>query len=252
MTCQECRDQMLEVARRRSAPFVERAVVAHAAGCGECGRGLERDRAISAQLRALASATAAGVPSAGLEARLMAAFETERGVPSATGRRRQAWLAAAAGLVLSVAASAWWLSGTRQPQAAVSQTARAADVSNAAPAAVPTPPAVPAVQVAPPAGRPRPAPARPSAGPRPPRRPPAPEPVQATGFVPLPAAAGLPDFESGEIVRIGISVTSLPNYGLEIPSGADAAILADFLVGQDGQARAIRLVTADAQSPRPR
>ena len=76
--------------------------------------------------------------------------------------------------------------------------------------------------------------------------------MQAVGFVPIPSAAGLPDFESGEIVRMGIEVTALPNYGLEIPSGAQATIQADFLVGQDGQARAIRLVNANAEGPRPR
>jgi hypothetical protein len=70
--------------------------------------------------------------------------------------------------------------------------------------------------------------------------------------VPIPSAAGLPDFESGEIVRLGIPVTALPNYGLEIPSGVQRSIQADFLIGQDGQARAIRLVNANAEGARPR
>jgi hypothetical protein len=54
-------------------------------------------------------------------------------------------------------------------------------------------------------------------------------------------------------VRVGIPITSLPNYGVEIPPDATtAAIQADFLVGQDGRPRAIRLVTNTVEGPRPR
>ncbi len=68
--------------------------------------------------------------------------------------------------------------------------------------------------------------------------------------MPLPLAAALPDFESGEIVRLGIPVRSLPAYGLEIPPDAPpgpVAIQADLLIGQDGLPRAIRLVTAEME-----
>lgn len=66
------------------------------------------------------------------------------------------------------------------------------------------------------------------------------------GFIPLPAAAGLPAFESGQIVRIHVPVASLPAYGVEIiPDAPAAAVQADVLVGQDGLPRAIRLVDAD-------
>jgi len=78
------------------------------------------------------------------------------------------------------------------------------------------------------------------------------QPVEAVGFVPIPSAAGLPDFESGEIVRLGVPVTELPNFGLEIPSGSQLSIQADFLIGQDGQARAIRLVSTSSEGPAPR
>jgi hypothetical protein len=61
--------------------------------------------------------------------------------------------------------------------------------------------------------------------------------------VALPSATGLPAFESGEIVRMEVPVTSLPMYGIDIiPDARGPAVEADFLVGQDGQARAIRLV----------
>jgi hypothetical protein len=67
--------------------------------------------------------------------------------------------------------------------------------------------------------------------------------VKPAGFVELPNAAGLPEFESGTIVRLELPVASLPSYGIEIPAAADERpVEADLLVGQDGLTRAIRLV----------
>ena len=76
------------------------------------------------------------------------------------------------------------------------------------------------------------------------RRAPASRVVRPVGFVTLPGAAGLPDFESGQIIRLEIPLASLPSYGIEIlPDAQGTPVAADLLVGQDGQARAIRLVT---------
>jgi len=63
-----------------------------------------------------------------------------------------------------------------------------------------------------------------------------------TGFVALPAAIGLPDFESGVIVRMELPVAALPSYGIDVVSDSKTPVEADLLIGQDGQARAIRLV----------
>ena len=69
------------------------------------------------------------------------------------------------------------------------------------------------------------------------------------GFIVLPAAVGLPAFESGQIVRIDVPVASLPAYGVPlIPDAATREIEADVLIGQDGQPRAIRLVSGDEGS----
>jgi hypothetical protein len=77
--------------------------------------------------------------------------------------------------------------------------------------------------------------------------------VHPDGFVPLPASDGLPAFESGQIVRMEIPLTSLPNYGVQIsPEAVDKPVQADLLVGQDGQPRAIRLVTRELQDSRSR
>ena len=73
--------------------------------------------------------------------------------------------------------------------------------------------------------------------------------VRPSGFVALPGTAGLPQFESGTIVRIELPVASLPAYGVDIsPAADDLPVEADVLVGQDGQPRAIRLVTNSSRS----
>src|SRR6185369_8492908 len=72
--------------------------------------------------------------------------------------------------------------------------------------------------------------------------------VRPSGFVALPGTAGLPAFESGEIVRMDVPVASLPAYGIDISSGGDRPVEADILIGQDGVARAIRLVTNSVRS----
>jgi hypothetical protein len=69
--------------------------------------------------------------------------------------------------------------------------------------------------------------------------------------VELPAAARLPRFESGVIVRVELDVTSLPAYGFPImPDSTRRPVAADVLVGQDGQPRAIRLVRMQTGSRR--
>ena len=72
-------------------------------------------------------------------------------------------------------------------------------------------------------------------------------------FVAVPGAAGLPEFESGSIVRVELPVASLPRYGVDISRAAgEDAISADLLVGQDGEPRGIRLVTTGNSLNSPR
>ena len=78
---------------------------------------------------------------------------------------------------------------------------------------------------------------------RPTKSRPVPPVVHPAGFVPVPAAARLPQFESGVIVRLSLPVAALPSYGIDIsPASSGDAVEADVLVAQDGVARAIRLV----------
>jgi hypothetical protein len=61
-------------------------------------------------------------------------------------------------------------------------------------------------------------------------------------FVLLPGAAGFPALERGHIVRVEIPLTSLPAYGIDlVPDASPQMVEADFLIGQDGMPRALRL-----------
>ena len=62
----------------------------------------------------------------------------------------------------------------------------------------------------------------------------------AGGFVPWPGASTLPRFESGTLLWIDLPASALPVLGFAPSAGA--SVRAEVIVGQDGMARAIRLV----------
>ncbi len=71
-----------------------------------------------------------------------------------------------------------------------------------------------------------------------------------TAFVPWPGAAALPDFESGQLVRTELPPSVLPLLGFEMTDApADGHVVADVLYGQDGLARAVRLVKSRPMRP---
>ena len=63
-----------------------------------------------------------------------------------------------------------------------------------------------------------------------------------TGFVPWPGAEAWPRFESGSLVRVDLPVSALIALGLPVPSSTASVVQADIVVGQDGFARAVRVV----------
>jgi hypothetical protein len=65
--------------------------------------------------------------------------------------------------------------------------------------------------------------------------------VDMTGFVPLPGAGAWPRFESGSLVRMDVPVSALSVLGLQAHS-ATGLVKAEVVIGQDGVARAIRVV----------
>ena len=73
-------------------------------------------------------------------------------------------------------------------------------------------------------------------------------PKQAPGnsldeFVPLPVSEGLPPAAELSVVRMRLRGSDLQQYGLEAPPDAVAqTMLAEFVVGEDGLPRAIRIV----------
>lgn len=225
MTCREFEGDIVELARgsERDAAAAER-LRAHLDRCAGCAARLEGERQLTAALKAMAGAEPTSTRAAAIEAELLAAFAGQQAAATRQAPRTRsitpavrAWLAAAAVLVLAVAA---WQGITRWPSAA--DTAARAGAGSAR------------VEGAPEA---RPVPA--GGG-------------QALQFVALPTAIGLPALESGHIVRVELPAADLPAYGFDVtPQPAAGAVQADVLVGQDGQPRAIRFVTLDADSGRP-
>jgi hypothetical protein len=61
-------------------------------------------------------------------------------------------------------------------------------------------------------------------------------------FYPLPEAEGLPIVESAMVVRVQLPVSSLRLMGVPVSEDADSSVQAELLLGQDGLARAVRLV----------
>jgi hypothetical protein len=161
-------------------------------------------------------------------------------IPRFGGRRApwRIWISAAAAVVLSVGSLFVWRANHRLVP--VEQRA----VASVAPTeSRPASAGVSAIE-------PPPSPVTAAHTPRPHRRPPKKtDVITPSGFVDLPWTAGLPAFESGEIVRMDIPIASLPTYGIDIsPGTGKGPVEADVLIGQDGLARQIRLVTTSSRS----
>ena len=243
MTCGMVSESVLDLARGVALPESAQASVRrHLAECPRCAADFERQRSLTADLKAVAKSAQTWGASPEIEARLQAAFaarEAPATVETPATRRPRRWVHAAA--AAAVLALATWFGTERerifeQPRPAASPPAANA-IAAAAPASV-------ASRLSPVETRRgvRGTTARPVRRPRvtiPPR-------VRSFEFHPLPGAAGLPDLESGSVVRIELPVAALPEYGVDIvPDPAKSTVQADLLVGQDGQPRAIRLVGAE-------
>ena len=154
------------------------------------------------------------------------------------------WSAAAAALTIAIGVYAWRAHSAVDDRAASSATvaARSPAVATSPPAPSGTGTAVPAATGSATAAT------MPASRPAVQRKPDVPRPA-IRRFVALPGSSALPEFESGAIVRMEVPVSSLPAYGIDIsPAAGGQPIEADVLVGQDGQPRAIRLVTNSARS----
>ncbi|MGE5360136.1 MAG: hypothetical protein ACM3NQ_14060 [Bacteroidales bacterium] len=257
MNCSDCRDIVLDIARG-VAHAEAAAALDHANECAPCRSYLEQQRGVTTGLHALA-ATIGEVPSGAMEARLLRAVEaTPAARPRAAWRPgRNRWLQIAAAVVITTGVLALWQRQTpsKTPQstggAVHSQSDVAKTPGKAADGGVEARSA--SATTGEPADIERPVAAANRQWPAPPVRRARPRIVQATGFVALPAAAMLPPFERGEIVRVQVRLATLADLGFTVqPDAVDSTpINVDLLVGQDGQPRAIRLVT-DTQASRSR
>jgi anti-sigma factor RsiW len=227
MTCREFEADIVDLARGAAvgADAAER-LRQHLEQCAGCTTRLARERQLTAALKAMAAAEPPSARASAIEAELRAAFDAQRAAvtrqratprPGLAGPQVRGWLAAAAVLVLAVAA---WQAAARWP----SSRETAAGVEPG-----------PSRTARNPEARPEPA----ADG-------------EMLRFVVLPTAVGLPALESGRIVRVELPAAELPAYGFDVtPQPASGAVEADVLVGQDGQPRAIRFVTVEADSRRP-
>jgi hypothetical protein len=232
MTCRSLEEAIVEVARGREVGRGSVAAVeTHIEHCPACAARLTRERQISRGLRALADATAGECPSSEMERRLRDAFTADGPVAM-----RNWWVAPAAAAAAALVLLAWWQMNrpatiASPPQVVRDTRAAEPPAAGASPPRAQAPPASSNVNT----GR--------LASPKRNRRAlSAPAARRGNEFVALPAAAGLPDFESGVIVRMELPPAALPAYGIEILPDTRMPVEADLLIGQDGQPRAIRLV----------
>ena len=253
MSCHVHREAVLDIARGVTLPAaVVRAAQRHVERCPSCAAQLGRQQRLTAALQALADQAAGWRASGDLEGRLRAAFAASHdpgraGASERPARRQWGWGLAAAAAIVTTAWLAW---GSREPGARashVSGTAAGSPPAAGSPAprdgdgrleGAPQSPAAPGARHVVRGGPSR-------NGPRGQR----PAVVRTVEFMAIPGTAGLPPLESATIVRTELPVSALPIYGVDIvPAAARPAVEADLLVGQDGQARAIRLVRPEQDS----
>ena len=219
MSCRQFKADIIEWARGGPASAESRN---HARSCHECWDLFEEQSLLSERERSLS------IPQAPpeLEAKLLGEFLRIRGVRRSRGPWILVPLAAAAALLIAFTLN----TKTPAPPARVVPNIPAAPI--AAITAVPAPsPETPRAVVA---VRPR--------KPRPAR-------VVEEPFVQIPYTQPLAPWERGEIVRVELPVAALIAQGFPMAtSDAGAAARADVLIGEDGRARAVRLISISQRS----
>jgi len=237
MNCERFETVLLDLARRQTleAGMGERAL-AHAESCARCAVRLSDQQRLTAELRALASSVEEIEAPARLEAALRTAFRERTAALRRPGKvwlpRQPRWALVAAAALLLAVGGVVLLERASSPGGA-GKTAVAGVVRSASsePQAVAS--ALPAGPVIPPAP------------PRKRRVTPlsAPDRELATDFIPLLYESNLSAEESAHVVRISVPRTTLASLGLPVNEDRAAEpVKADVMLGEDGVARAIRLI----------
>ena len=237
MNCERFESVLLDLARRQTpdAGMGERAL-AHAQSCARCAERLSDQQRLTAELRALASSVEETQAPARLEAALRTAFRERTAALRRPGkvwlRRQPRWALVAAGALLLAVGGVVLLERASSPgQAGKTQAARAVPSASSEPQALASaPPAGPVIPPAPPRKRR----VTPSS---------APDRELATDFIPLLYESNLSAEESAHVVRISVPRTTLASLGLPVNEDRVAEpVKADVMLGEDGVARAIRLI----------
>jgi hypothetical protein len=266
MSCREYEAEIVDLARGSGVSVeAESRLRAHLAVCAGCAARFTREQRLTSALGEVADSAPQPASSDAIEAQLLRAFASQH----ATGSREAAsprtpagamvawgWLAVAAVLVLAVVVwrgtASWRLPDAAGPARAAVATEPAETVAAAPAAAAPAPQRDEETIPAPGRNASRPAApvrARPEQGLVQPAEPAADDGVLR--FVSLPTAIGLPELESGRIVRVELATAMLPAYGFDVVPGSESGVVeADVLVGQDDQPRAIRFVDLKTDSRR--
>lgn len=225
MTCREFERPLIDRARNRPMDAAVRtALTIHLELCPRCSKALERQIRLSAAMDILAERTAEVSAPPSVEQAILAEL-------TAVGRvARRRWIYAGVGAALAASlAIVWWVGNARAPkeiQAHMTPAAPAAVVQASAPAPVET------ASVA--------APVR-----RVPKRRARPAPKHEAPFIAIPYTLPLDPRERVDVVRMDMPVAALIAAGLPLGTADPAGqVRTDVLVGQDGRARAVRLVAA--------
>jgi hypothetical protein len=246
MNCQEFERTIIDFDRD---PLVEASAHAraleHAEICAQCAARLDREQRMRAGLQVLAVEEAAIKAPERVRSALRAAFD-ERQAAAATApvllwsaHRKLLWgMAAAAMLLLSTITTALWL---REQKPKVDD--RQASVINA-PTPQPTPGKPPETLAGAQRGIHSPKAVRPSGRSGRRRTPPVKERVDDPGeFFPLTFVAKSGPAEFVQTVRVEISRSMLLSMGLPVNiDRGEGLIKADIIIGEDGVARAVRII----------
>jgi hypothetical protein len=192
---------------------------------------MNEDR-VQARLRELRESTGDVSAPERVEAAVMAAFR-QHNAHRRGSRLAPVWRWAAAACVAAIAVVAGWWMIRAKPAEIARETAKAVPAPAVTQAA-----AIPAVVAAP---------LRPARAKRTARRPARPQARQedtTTAFVALPYAPPLAPAEDQQVVRVRLPRAAMRQFGMFVREDRmREPVQADFLLGQDGVARAVRLVS---------
>jgi hypothetical protein len=247
MTCRQFRPFIVDLARDAIDAAAVELLERHVRRCPDCHALFQRERMMSASLRRASRVPVVPAPDASREEALLAAFDAASTVPRTRHRTRWIRSAAMAATLLLGAAALW------RPMHPVSTVRRseATRVGGTDGPVSTSPSASGATHVAlPEVARVDGEPVRPTRHRGVSRRIDVrDEAIEDAVFVAWPGASAGPRLESGELMRVDLPVSILPALGLWPPESAEITVPVEVLVGQDGFARAFRLVHNEEKQP---